>query len=72
MVWRDDLPKKSLLGGWVGEWVGGDRPNLMLAQVQVFSPGTLDLMDLTWDLTWTGPGPELDNLKHCIDLHIFS
>ena len=43
--------------------VGGDRPNLMLAQVQVFCPGPgpgqdltgigsgLDL-DLTWDLEW--------------------
>ena len=44
MVWNDYLPKKSLLvvGG------GGGRPNLMLAQVQV-----LDLLELTWDLTWT-------------------
>ena len=43
--------------------MGGDRPNLMLAQVQVFCPGPgpgqdltgtwpgLDL-DLTWDLEW--------------------
>ena len=30
------LPKKSLVGGG-GEWVGG-RPNLVLAQVQVFGP----------------------------------
>ena len=34
-------PKKSLLVG------GGDRPNLMLAQVQVFCPGP-------------GPGPGQD------------
>ena len=39
--------------------VGGGRPNLMLAQVQVFVPLSLDLLDLTWDLTWTGPGPDL-------------
>ena len=44
-------------------WVGGGRPNLMLAQVQVFCQGPgpgqdltgtgpgLDL-DLTWDLEW--------------------
>ena len=52
MVWSDHLPKKSLLGGG-GEWVVSGRPNLVLAQVQVFGPKSLDLMDLTWDLTWT-------------------
>ena len=46
MVWSDYLPKKSLLVGG-GEWVA------VLAQVQVFGPWTLDLLDLTWDLTWT-------------------
>ena len=51
MVWIDYLSKKSLLVV-SGEWVGG-RPNLMLAQVQVFGPKSLDLLDLTWDLTWT-------------------
>ena len=38
-----------------GEWWvvgGGGRPNLVLAQVQVFGPQSLDLLDLTWDLTW--------------------
>ena len=49
MVWSDYLPKKSLL---VGGWVSGG-PNLVLAQVQVFGPQSLDLLDLTWDLTWT-------------------
>ena len=39
MVWSDYLPKKSLLGG--GEWwVVSGRPNLVLAQVQVFGPWT--------------------------------
>ena len=33
--------------------VSGDRPNLMLAQVQDFCPGPGQ------DLTWTGPGPDL-------------
>ena len=40
-------------GEW---WVVGGRPNLVLAQVQVFGPLSLDLLDLTWDLTWTWPG----------------
>ena len=49
----------------MSEWVGG-RPNLVLAQVQVFGPKSLDLLDLTWTWpgTWPGPdlgpGPELD------------
>ena len=30
--------------------VGDGRPNLMLAQNQVFGPLSLDLLDLTWDL----------------------
>ena len=38
MVWTLYLPKKSLLGGGGGEWVVGGRPNLVLAQVQVFGP----------------------------------
>ena len=48
MVWSDYLPTKSLLVGGGG---GGGRPNLVLAQVQVFGPYSLDLLDLTWDLT---------------------
>ena len=51
MVCSDYLPKKSLLVVVVVS--GGGRPNLMLAQVQVFGPQSLDLLDLTWDLTWT-------------------
>ena len=35
--------------------VGGDRPNLMLAQVQVFCPG----QGPGQDLSGTGPGPDL-------------
>ena len=50
LVWTNYPAKKSLLV--VSEWVGG-RPKLMLAQVQVFGPYSLDLLDLTWDLTWT-------------------
>ena len=48
MVWTHYPPKKSLLGG---EWwvVGGDRPNLMLAQVQVIGPYSLDRLDLDLD-----------------------
>ena len=38
---------------------GGDRPNLMLAQVQVFCPGPGPGPGPDWDLTWTGPGPTL-------------
>ena len=26
----------------------------------------LDLLDLTWDLTWTRPGPELDNTHRTV------
>ena len=37
---------------WMVVVVSG-RPNLVLAQVQVFGPWSLDLFDLTWDLTWT-------------------
>ena len=32
---------------------GTPPQNLMLAQVQAFCPYSLDLLDLTWDLTWT-------------------
>ena len=60
---------KGLLGG-------GDRPNLVLAQVQEFCPGPGQDLSGTWpglelDLTWDlgpgmgpgmGPGPELDNI----------
>ena len=37
------------VGEWVGEWVGG-RPNLVYSPGPGLSPGTLDIMDLTWDL----------------------
>ena len=37
MVWNDYPPKKSLVV-LVVVVVGGGRPNLMLAQVQVFGP----------------------------------
>ena len=50
----------------VCRWVVGGRPNLMLAQVQVFCPGSGQGQDLTGngpgldlDWTWTGPGPDL-------------
>ena len=36
MVWSDYLPKKSLVVVSGGEWWVGGRPNLMLAQVQVW------------------------------------
>ena len=62
MVWSQLQPKKRLmvLGG---EWVGGDRPNLVLAQVQVFQSWDLGPSgpDLGPDLG-PGPGRELDNL----------
>ena len=38
----------------------GGRLNLVYSPGPGLSPGTLDLLDLTWDL---GPGPELDNNK---------
>ena len=41
MVWIDYQPKKSLLV------VVSGRPNLMLAQIHVFGPYSLDLLDLT-------------------------
>ena len=45
--------------------VGGGRPNLMLAQVQVFCPGPGPGQDLTGTGPGMGPGmgpgPELDN-----------
>ena len=49
MVWSQLQPKKSLMvvGG------GGGRPNLVYSPGPGLSPGTLDLLDLTWDLTWT-------------------
>ena len=69
--------QKSLLGGGGGGG-GGGRPNLMLAQVQVFCPGPRPGQDLTGDLTWTEPGPdlgpglgpepELDNKSFDIDI----
>ena len=43
-----------------GEWVGG-RPNLMLAQVQVFCPGPGQDLRGTGPGFDLGPGPELDN-----------
>ena len=50
MVWIHYLPKKNLMV--VSGWVGG-RPNqiLVLAQAQVFGPLSLDLLDLSWDMT---------------------
>ena len=42
---------------------GGGRPNLMLAQVQVFCPGLGPGQDLTGTGPGLGPGPELDNCQ---------
>ena len=50
LVWTHYPAKKSLVVV-SGEWVVSG--NLMLAQVQVFSLYSLDLLDLTRDLTWT-------------------
>ena len=38
---------------------GGDRANLMLAQVQDFCPGPMSRTGPDRDLTRTGPGPDL-------------
>ena len=50
--------------------VGGGRPNLMLAQVQVFCPGPGPGQDLTGTGPGMGPGmgpgPELDNFTFLI------
>ena len=51
MVWSQLQPKKSLMV--VGGGGGGGRPNLVYSPGPGLSPGTLDLLDLTWDLTCT-------------------
>ena len=42
----------SRLYAWPSRLYGG-RPNLVYSPGPGLSPGTLDLLDLTWDLTWT-------------------
>ena len=50
MVWSDNLPKKSLVGGWVGRWQTkfSVSPGPGLGSL-VLGPSGPDL-DLTWDL----------------------
>ena len=44
--WSDYLPKKSLVGGGGG----GCQTKFNVSPGPGLSPGTLDLLDLTWDL----------------------
>ena len=54
MVWSDYLPKKSLVGGWVGGWQTSFRvspgPGLGSFVLGPFGPDLGPDLDLTWDL----------------------